>query len=276
MTDAVADARCAVHRDRPAIGICDRCGAFACETCLAPTGAGPQCAACRDADGPGALDAFVAARQGRRDALAWGIGVAGIVFWSWEVVGIAGVRFVFHTWNRPLWSFWVGIGMSVAGLVLHGAYLARARWSRWAIAFPIVVLSLVEAIRLVRVGLAAGFEPIFVLCLSVGCLALVAHAWRSPLNRLAFGLDVPREDLAVAWKAVRRNRLAYLALVLSIPVALVPFFYIPVIPVVVTAWKRSRLRGGRLGWVALVAAVFCLAGFAVTALEFVHWTSPQR
>ncbi len=65
----VAGARCAVHQDVPALVICTRCGAFACEACAVLTRAPLVCRKC---------EPFLDALPSRR--ATWSVWLAGFGF----------------------------------------------------------------------------------------------------------------------------------------------------------------------------------------------------
>lgn len=267
--DAAADARCAAHPDRPAAGICDRCGAFACEACFVPTGDGHLCPSCRDAEGLGGLDTFIAARRERPDVFVWWLGLSLAVMYGGAFlrgVDLGSRSPAFHGELAIL--FGVNLATDFAGLVIAIAYLRRRRWSRLAVFVPVIVSGLEPLFQLAVAGGHVAVHGGLVVALGVVFLgvlfALMIVAWRSPVNRLAFGLEVPRPRLEAAYRAYQGNRVAVIALGFAVPAAIIPFVFLFALPPVSVAIWRSRRPGVRRRGLALAAAILCMVGFLVT------------
>jgi len=184
---------CPNHAAEEIAGSCARCGDFVCRLdgrtvekellCL-------RCAPLREADH---LERFRRELHGRMDLPVVLFGIfcpilTGVLIW----------------WAPPLEAAF-GIG----GIAIFCAYLLRKAWARVAL----------FALPAAAIGLAIPHGPGAVLAALVAGViptAMIASAYASPRNRLAFGLEVGRRDLAKLYDASRNNPRAQESVLLAI------------------------------------------------------------
>ncbi len=223
--------------------------------------------------GDARLEIFIARHRGRPDVYWWLLGVVGSVGW----IGFAATAawFVVDGHRRNVYDPYAYPALAFA-VISHLGYLFRRRWSRVAVLFPYLLVTASDAyigwMSARDFGPPAPYpdpfgpirEAIFVaLFVGPAVLALI-----SPLNRLAFGLEVPRDRLEAARVTYQRNRLAVVAAVLSFALAAVPLGFILALPVTVTAWWRSQVHGAGHPRVARVALALSGVGLLWTVAFF--------
>ena len=186
--------RCPQHPDRPAVGICTRCGGFACHEDLVSLDDKPFCAKCAALPEVDYLEAFRLKYWGKRDGWAWLTGgLGGVVNLSLAVASLA-------QGNLLLGAYALG------AVCLAVCYWLGLGWARKAIfAIPIVG----AFINASTVGAAAVGQMV------VPFLVLTAM-YQDTRNRLFFKVPVSTERLRKAWNLHANNAIARLGFVLGL------------------------------------------------------------
>ncbi|RMG12762.1 MAG: hypothetical protein D6729_16120 [Deltaproteobacteria bacterium] len=207
---------CAAHRGRRATGTCERCGAFYCADCCHLVGAADAarrvCGACAKRPDVDYLGALRSRLSGRRDLFIWMLGILGLLG------SLAGLVVVLGAALAPEVPAAAGIAVLpvLYSLVVFTCYLLKQRWTRWAL-FTLPVVGLTSELAWGGTGPVPAPSDLVRQALIPTLLYLAA--WRSPRNKLAFGLEVSRAELERLWRRSASNPLAragYLVALLSI------------------------------------------------------------
>lgn len=241
---------CAAHPTALAAGACARCGAFFCEAEAVRTDGRAYCAACGARPEVSRLEPLRQELWGRRDV--WNV-----------VVGLSGVLHLTFGGSLLGDKKWLPGLLAVLGAVVTGAYALQVRWARVALVLlplPWVALTLshgpTDALRL-----AIFLTPLTLLFMQAVILFFDTR------NRLAFRVEVPREDLEKLWLARDSNPRALWALRLGYASLVFPPAAVGAVVLGVLGLQRVDLAadppvGGR----AQAIRGLCLGGMVLLAL----------
>jgi hypothetical protein len=273
-TVTVDGARCAVHPDRAAIGVCSRCGDYHCGDCHKLVGARPLCASCRALPGVDYLEDTRLRYWGKRDGYVWYFGL------------FAPLGTMVSLPQHASSGDYVSVASSLAWFGLSIAYLALEPWSRRAILLGTIALGLVGlANTAFGTGRQLTGEQLSVFGGKPGALAfgaaaslvavlIVTAAYQSPRNKLAFKLPVTDAELAKVYDLHGSNPLARRAFWYGLLLSAFPLLSAITLGMGIVALRRADPeawppRGGRKPAIAaIVISSLALCGW----LAFIAWT----
>lgn len=264
---ATQSARCAVHPDRPAVGVCGRCGDYHCGDCQKTVAARSLCASCRALPGVDYLEDTRRRFWGKRDGFVWYFGLFGPLG---TLISLP---------QHAARSDYLSVATSLVWLGLSVAYLTLAPWSRRALLFGTVALTLLSVVQTAlglgvelteeQLQLFGGRSGVlaFGAASSVVAVLIVLAAQYSARNKLAFKLPVSDAELAKVYDVHLSNPLArrafwYALLLSAIPLASAVTLVMGIIALRRSAPEAWPPRGGRTP---------AITAIAISSLALVGW-----
>ncbi len=201
-------ARCPRHPERPATGVCERCGGFLCELDRVVGWTKSFCPSCAANPEVDYVERFRLDCWGRRDGWAWVIGVLSVPI---ALVASIGVYEAATTRRAHFLEVAVPLIVSATGV----AFWLGVRWARQGLILVPAALGAVAA---------ATEGPLPALTLVLFPLWGALSIYLDVRNQLFFKVSVPRKKLEKAWRQHRDNTVAHagflFALVGLLPIGL--------------------------------------------------------
>ncbi|MDF1660470.1 MAG: hypothetical protein P1V97_01775 [Planctomycetota bacterium] len=261
------EAVCILHDDRDAEESCERCGDFICKECIQDLFSRQVCPNCHKNYGGKLLSDFQASLWGKRDVYVWLIGGFGsllcltqaLVCFAMTIQNLSGA-------NTPLGvpeALALALFLSLA-LVITSAYFLLKKWARKALfLIPLTgfFLAVVQVSDLANAVAAA--------CLIVPLpVVFLLSAFTNPQNRLAFRIEVSRDELESLFEVKKSNRAAHNALALS----LVAFILPPLLFLSLYLALRGRKNCDPEAWPPVGGMKPAQNALILTTLGFLLWT----
>jgi hypothetical protein len=266
----ITNARCAVHPEVAASGVCTRCGDYHCSACQKVISGRSLCASCRALPGIDYLEDTRVRFWGKRDGYVWYIGLFGGVLGGFgQLVTQARSPAGLEPWLLTMTMIWIACAL---------AYLALWRPARVALIAVSALAGLNNIIRALPGGAALraltpaqraamdamGYTNNLLVLAVVGALfsiLIALAAYNSPRNKLAFQIEIDERALQRVYDTFISNTLAMRAAWYSVFLGFVPFAGLVTLGMGVVALRRADAsawppRGGRTP--ALIAIVVSL------------------
>jgi hypothetical protein len=267
---SVANARCAVHPEVAASGVCTRCGDYHCAACQKVISGRSLCASCRALPGVDYLEDTRVRFWGRRDGYVWYIGVFGGV--------LGGFGQLLTQMRSPVGLQPMQLTVTIIWIACALAYLGLWRPARVALIAVSAFTALNNVIRALPGGAAlraltpaqrAAMDSLgytnnmLMLAMFGGLFSILISlaAYHSPRNKLAFEIEIDERALQRVYDTFISNTLAMRAAWYSVFLGFVPFAGLVTLGMGVVALRRADAsawppRGGRTP--ALIAIVVSL------------------
>ncbi|MGC4119019.1 MAG: hypothetical protein QM765_31520 [Myxococcales bacterium] len=189
MTDSTAatSATCPRHPDKPAAGVCTRCGGFYCDADVARIDDKPYCPTCAALPEVDYLEAFRLKCWGKRDGWAWVFGLSAITNLALAISQLPR--------SLPL------AVSALAWVVICSAFWLGLAWARQA-------MLLMASLGLLGSLLGMTGDTFSAAVLSTITLLALISIYFDTRNQLFFRLAVPREKLHKTWDLFANNSVA--------------------------------------------------------------------